>query len=972
MALSLIQGLLGNFKGRLYTLVGVSVLALGLFASIAIYGIRDGLQSLSDVYTHQVEPAGALHEMEEALKDARFRLAGYLLNQMPAVGNINHLHEARKRAIGNWARFRQATENNSFGDSDRAHIAKIENSIGNIDTIFGRLEQGYRNDDKRGLTVVLEDEWPFVIHEALLKPIMRLAEAQQAAVSTTYEERVARSQAQITLGIAILATALLVLSAFAVRLATGVTRRLNTAADIADRVAEGDWGGTIEEGPPDEVGRLLGAIDHMRDMVHTRELRLRAVLDHAAEGIITIDEYGTLLGFNPAASTLFGYRPEEVIGQNVSMLMPPPHREAHDGHLERYRQTGEAHIIGRERELEATTRDGTVFPISLKVSEMRIDGKRMFLGMVADISERRAMLEQLQGREQRLHAILSNVAEGVITFDPQGRIEGFNRAAEKMFGWSEAEIGRISIGQLLTVENAETRTDYVDHFLRQEIGHLIGKEGELLARHRDSSLFPVAIKISAMSLDGRELYIALIADIRERKAMMERLKSMAERDGLTGMYNRSYFQGELERVVERVRRAGESNCALLYIDLDNFKFVNDTLGHAAGDHLLIQVAGILRKRGRKSDLIARFGGDEFTVLLYDTTAEKASLVADSFREKITGFVFHYEGQHVDVGCSVGVAMLGGRTRDAAEALSHADLACHLAKRGGRNRIHVFTDTDAENVTSMSLDMGWSRRIKDAIEQGNFLLACQPVVDIATREITSYEVLVRMRDENGDLIMPAGFLPSAERFGLSVDIDRWVIVNAIAILVEHRKTRPGMCYSINLSPQAMSSPGIGTVIREALDSTGLDPAALIFEVTENAAISDMNAAVRLLTTLRNYGCRTSLDDFGAGMSSFAYLQELPVDIVKIDGRFVKNLAVNPVDQAMVRAMNGIAHALGKKTVAEFVEDAASLEMLAQFGVDYAQGYFLGRPDTALPCKILADRAGGDVTCLIPPPPESPAP
>ena len=344
--------------------------------------------------------------------------------------------------------------------------------------------------------------------------------------------------------------------------------------------------------------------------------------------------------------------------------------------------------------------------------------------------------------------------------------------------------------------------------------------------------------------------------------------------------------------------------------------------------------------------------------------EKATLIADSFRQKISSFVFRYEGQHVDIGCSIGMVMLGAQTRDAAEALSRADIACHLAKRGGRNRVHVFTEADAGNVETMSLDMGWSRRIKDAIEKGKFLLACQPIVHTASRKITSYEVLVRMWDDNNELIMPAGFLPSAERFGLSLDIDRWVIINAIDILVQHRKVQPDIRYSINLSPQAMSSPGIGDVIKEALDATQLDPAALVFEVTENAAISDMTAAVRLLTTLRSYGCRTALDDFGAGMSSFAYLQELPVDYVKIDGRFVKNLAANPVDQAMVRAMNDIAHALGKQTVAEFVEDEASLKLLAEFGVDYAQGYYLGRPDATIPCKLLAERAGGSVACLTP--------
>jgi diguanylate cyclase (GGDEF)-like protein/PAS domain S-box-containing protein len=588
-----------SFKQRLYALVGVSALALVLFATVAIYGIRDGLSSLSDVYERQVEPAAALHQMEEALKDVRFRLAAYLLDQMPAVGNVNHLQEARTKAIDNWRRFQEATANNPFEDGDRELIARIEKNIGNIDSVFRQLAQGYRNDDKSALTAVLEDEWPFAIHAALLKPIAQLLLVQQAAVGTVYETRVARSEHQVSLGVVILTVATLLLAAFAARLAAGLTRRLDDASGVADRVAAGDWSGTIDTSARDEVGQLLRAIGHMRDEVHARELRLET--------------------------------------------------------------------------------------------------------------------------------ILHNTAEGIITFDQRGMIEGFNQAAKRLFGWEEKEVVGTSVGLLIVADAQDRREGYLEHFLRNEIKQLIGHEGEMTGRHKDGTVFPLALKVSTMSLEGKELYVALVADISERKAMMERLKAMAERDGLTGLYNRRYFQGELERVVERVRRAGESSCALLYIDLDNFKYVNDTLGHAAGDQLLVQVTGILRKRARKGDLVARFGGDEFTVLVYDTMPDKVALIADSFRQLIAGLTFHYEGQHVDIGCSIGVTTLGAQTRDAAEALSQADLACHLAKRGGRNRVYVFTEADAGNVATMSLDMGWSRRIKDAVEKGKFLPASRSCI-----------------------------------------------------------------------------------------------------------------------------------------------------------------------------------------------------------------------------------------------------
>ncbi len=613
--------------------------------------------------------------------------------------------------------------------------------------------------------------------------------------------------------------------------------------------------------------------------------------------------------------------------------------------------------------MDARHKDGHLLPVEINVSEMWVDGRRLYTGMLADISERKAMLEQLElaleqlnVREQRLHTILNNTAEGIITFDEQGMIEGFNQSAEKLFGWVEAEVSGTSIAQLISPEAREIRDDYLEHFMRAEIQRLIGHEGELVGRHKDGSSFPMAVKISGMWLDNRQKYIALVSNISERKALMENLRKLAEHDGLTGLYNRTYFHGELERVVERVHRSEVVNCALLYIDLDHFKYVNDTLGHAAGDKLLIEVASILNRRARKSDLVARLGGDEFTVLVYDTEPALAEKVADSFRRQLADYSFSFEGQSVTIGCSIGVAVIEPAATSSAEVMSRADLACHLAKRGGRNQVHVFAPADAKNVTSMTLDMGWSRRIRDALEHNRFTLACQPIVSTRTRTISTYEVLIRMQDENGELIMPGGFLPTAERFGLSLDIDLWVIESAIDALAALRASAPELSYTINLSAQTLNSPLVCDLIQEKITASGLDAAALIFEVTETVAISDMSAAVTLLTRLRALGCRTALDDFGSGMSSFAYLKELPVDIVKIDGRFVKHIATNPVDLAMVRAMNDIAHALGKETIAEFVEDEAAFQVLIELGVDYGQGYHLGRPECIAPSQATVARAG----------------
>lgn len=552
-----------------------------------------------------------------------------------------------------------------------------------------------------------------------------------------------------------------------------------------------------------------------------------------------------------------------------------------------------------------------------------------------------ARQEEVQSREQRLRAIMDNTAEGIVTFDESGHVESWNLAAQQLFGWHESEIAGAAFTQLIsavTIEEGE-RLANAGEF---DIAGYVGRETEVMGCHRNSSRFPLAMKVSRMVLAGKTKYTALLANITERKAMMENLRKMAEHDGLTGLFNRTYFHTELERAVERAKRSVKTQCALMYIDLDNFKYLNDTLGHAAGDRLLVEVARMLNGRSRRSDIVARLGGDEFTVLLNDIGIEMIQATAESFRHQLADYVFHYEGKTVDIGCSIGVSMIDANTTSAGQVMSEADVACHFAKRGGRNRVHIFTADNAADVRTMSIDMGWSHRIKQALEHDKFVLAAQPVVDTGSRKIVGYEILIRMRDDDGSLIMPSGFLSAAERFGLATEIDAWVIEHAVRHLAYRRQRGEDVSYAINLSGQSLTAPKVAEIIPRVLTETGLAPSALTFEVTETAAIADMSLAAAFLSKLRTLGCRTALDDFGIGMSSFAYLRDLPVDAVKIDGRFVKKIVGSPIDAAMVRAMNDIAHALCKKTVAEFVENEEIFQQLIELGVDYGQGYHLGKP------------------------------
>jgi len=683
-----------------------------------------------------------------------------------------------------------------------------------------------------------------------------------------------------------------------------------------------------------ETRDLISAFANMRQEVHSRQEHLQAVLTYAADGIITTDINGLIRNINPAAGIMLGISAEQALGSSIS------------DYIENITEILTEHS-GKEHESFAQHIHHGHFPVGLRVSGMQVDGENLLLIMIADIRERRKMLEDIQAREQRLRSIMDTAAEAIVTFDDNDHIENWNQAAEQLFGWQESEVIGNRFSQYVFSESiSQNKPDGNFTALTEGVGH----ESEVTGVHKKGNSIPLSLKISKMMLEGKQKYTALLANISERKAMMENLRYVAEHDSLTSLFNRAYFHDHLEETCLQAR-SGTMNLALLYIDLDNFKYVNDTLGHLAGDTLLVEVSTLLNMRTRRSDLVARLGGDEFVVLISDVHADTIKPIAESYRHALTEYQFKYEGKTVDVGCSIGVTLINQKTISSSNVLAQADVACHLAKRAGRNRVHVFTSDDETSVDNMSLDIGWSRRIHDALEHDKFVLVTQPIYTTITRTVSSYEVLVRMQDDDGTLIMPGGFFSTAERFGLAVKIDMWVIENAIKQLAALHKIDNKINFSINLSGQSVTVPEVIASIANHLATYNINASKLTFEITETAAISDMDKAVLLLEELRKMGCRTALDDFGSGMSSFAYLQEMPVDIVKIDGRFVKNISDNKVDRAIVSAMNDIAHALGKTTVAEFVEKDAHYQTLKAIGVDCVQGYYLGRPE---PIQNLRDK------------------
>lgn len=551
------------------------------------------------------------------------------------------------------------------------------------------------------------------------------------------------------------------------------------------------------------------------------------------------------------------------------------------------------------------------------------------------------MQEQVRSRQTRLESILNNAGEGIITIDDRGIIETFNTAAQQLFGYSSEETLGNPAQDLIKLPESRVHGDFLE-FCQSPYGKDHINDTVVSAMHKNGSVFPMSINVSELWVEGRQLFIAIVEDISERVALMDNLRTMAEHDSLTGLYNREYFMTELDRVVENIKRGVRNDFSLLYIDLDNFKFVNDTLGHLAGDQVLVEVTNLLSRRNRKSDLLARIGGDEFALLIYGASRDQVISAAESLRKLLANYVFKYDGKVINIGCSVGVTLFGQEPLIKEDLLVQADIACHIAKRSGRNRIHVYEADDKQNMAAMSEDMGWAARIKNAIDQDLFVIACQPILDTQTKDIQHYEVLLRLRADDGSLILPAGFLPSADRFGLMQAVDRWVIQHAIGILGKSVTKGKSVHFAINLSAKSLEESDTFDIITEALEKCGVQPTSVTFEITENVAIANLSSAVEFLNKLRALGCKTALDDFGVGYSSFAYLKDLPIDYVKIDGSFVRNLQKDMLHLTMVRSMNDIAHAMGLKTVAEYVDSADCLEKLQEIGIDLVQGFYMGKP------------------------------
>jgi len=685
----------------------------------------------------------------------------------------------------------------------------------------------------------------------------------------------------------------------------------------------------------DEIGYLVQMLGNVFKRLVEQESHVTAIVDHAAEGIIVINNKQSIDTFNPAAERLFGYSHQEIRGKPIRWLIPDLDSASFEINDPDY----EHEVIGRNR-------NGSSVPIRVRCSQMQRDEEIYFTLIVADISEQQAAQRLLLEAEARYRNLVETAHDLVWSMDTKGCWLYLNNAAIDIYGYEPEEMLQRPFTQFQAPESHERDEIAFKKLLdgkdliQYETLHL-NKEGQ----HRYISfnarpMFDTDHNVISISGTAR--------DITEQKIFEKELTYQAQHDNLTGLYNRSYFQSELERVISRIPRSA-SECALLYLDLDQFKYVNDTLGHAAGDRLLKECTEVLQKNIREGDLLARFGGDEFTIILYNIDHDHAIPVAENIRCMFEHYRFNDSAQTINVTCSIGMAMIDNKTETAEEALSRADLACNIAKSQGRNCVHEFTEQDSEQ-TAMAEDMGWVARVRDAIDNDRFKLLYQPIVAVSSEEIFGYEVLLRLPTEDGPSIKPGGFIPAAERFGLIHNVDRWAVRHAMEYLAELHSNDFKTQFAINLSGRAAEDPKLLDLIKGILHSTGLNPSSITFEITETSAINNLQAARKFIGSLKDLGCRMSLDDFGSGFCSFTYLKHLPVDSLKIDGSFIQGLAHTEVDQAMVKSMNQVAHALGKTTIAEFVENRETFMILKDFGIDFAQGHYLGKPGS-IPIQII---------------------
>ncbi|PIE19243.1 MAG: hypothetical protein CSA66_02630 [Proteobacteria bacterium] len=572
------------------------------------------------------------------------------------------------------------------------------------------------------------------------------------------------------------------------------------------------------------------------------------------------------------------------------------------------------------------------------------------VGTIVDVNARHAAQDALRAHMERALVTLHSIADAVLTTNAIGVVEQLNPVAESLTGWASEDARGRPLEQILDIELSDF--DTVDTGLSELLEACLQRgerfttsDGTRLTA-RNGQRFSVRCSLAPIrgSSGTPEGAVLVVTDVTERHVLSRRLRWEATHDRVTGLTNRYAFEHRLAAALERLESEPQDHeLVVLHLDLDQFKVVNDSVGHAAGDELLRQVGRLLGEHVRTIDTVARFGGDEFSLLLEHCDIARSTEIAARINEAIRSHTFDWQGKTFEVTASIGIVPLESGIGDVNEVMSRADVACHMAKDLGRHRYHVYRLED-QAVMQRHGEIRVASEITAALQENRFCLHAQPIVALCSADRSPhYELLVRMLDRDGGVVPPINFIPAAERFNLMAALDRWVIREAFKAAATPGSPLQGETkIAINLSGDSLSDPGLLDYVCGELASSGVPYDRICFEITETAVVSRMHHAKRFMRTLRAEGCEFALDDFGTGLSSLTYLKELPVDYLKIDGAFVKNVTHDPIDHAMIAALNQLAEQMGILTIAEYVESQEIADRLQTLGVNYVQGYHFGRP------------------------------
>jgi len=749
-----------------------------------------------------------------------------------------------------------------------------------------------------------------------------------------------------------------------------LTRRLQQLTDASHALADQNFDALLPASGPDEVGQLASAFRTMSQQLKARlselkdsEQRFFAIANYTYDLELWIEPAGRAIWVNPSVTRMTSYDPDECLslpGFPLCLIADVDRAEA-----EKHFQSALCGATGEGYQFRMLRKDGSQFWAAVNWHSI-YSREGQFLGIrasIRDISELKASeakaLEYLVGAEAeraRLQALLSAMNLGILFVGVDRRVIYHNPALNHI--WQFAENTDL-IGQSTDAIFTRSACDLT------EPDQYLNYIGQVLARQTDADSHEIVMRdgrvVNQLSYavrdrDGRFIgHLWVYEDVTSERQTAEQLLYLAERDALTGLYNRHRFQAELERMLAESGRHSTTS-ALLYFDLDEFKTINDHFGHTAGDSMLVRVAGEVSGLIRRNEMLFRLGGDEFAILLPGADMAQAEALAERVVRAIAQIPFRFadqaHGQTLHISSSLGIALYPLHAADQDQLVACADAAMYQAKQAGKNAWRAYR-ADLDTTPEMVSRLSWNERLARALRENLFELHYQGVYNAQTRELVHLEALIRLRDEaTGELVPPGLFIPIAEKSNKILEIDRWVLRQAIQLLSERPHAPP---IAVNISGRSFDDPALPNTIADLLREYRVAPIRLLIEITETAAVSDLTDAERFIEALKQTGCSVCLDDFGAGFASFAYLKHIRVDTIKLDGMFIRNLPHDHENQVFVRGMVEVARGLGKTTVAECVEDEATLKLLAQLGVDKAQGYYLDRPQARHPALNLTGMA-----------------